>query len=91
MLDSLDFLSAPEVLDNIAPVDESPPLPLPPQPLSTSEHKLSVWVHWAQIHIIYSSKTNRSQRKTYITFHRAPTPPAAEAYGGVTSLNPHVL
>lgn len=33
MLDSLDFLSAPEVLDHIAPVDESPPLP---QPLSTS-------------------------------------------------------
>lgn len=54
MLDSLDFLSVPEALDHIAPVGESPP----PQPLSTSEHKLSVWVHSAQIHIIYSSKTN---------------------------------
>lgn len=74
MLDSLDFLSASDVLDHIAPVGESPH-PLPPQPLSTSEHKLSVWVRSAQIHIIYSSKTNRRQRKTYITFHRAQAPP----------------
>lgn len=50
ILDSLDFLSAPEILDHIAPS---------PQPLSTSEDKLSVWVRSAQIHIIYSSKTNR--------------------------------
>lgn len=52
--DSFHFLPAPKGFDYVASVGESPP----PTPSQQPEHKPSMWVHSAQIHIVSYSKTN---------------------------------
>lgn len=52
--DSFHFLLAPKGLDHVAPVGERRCAP----PLQQPEHKLSMWVRSAQIHIVSYSKTN---------------------------------